>query len=258
MMGAMKRTLLLLVAALSALACRSSSGLGDLPDGRAVVARFVEASGLGDENARPYTSRGRVLMPELGLEGTFVQSAAPPDRYDMRIDLGNRGTTRTAFRDGRGWVESADTGVVWLEGAEALQMRLQAAFDAPAKPGELYRSVEQKGVVEFLGVTCFEVEVVARDLDGGDAPETRLARTTLEYYSVDTGFLRGTRTTAVTHLGEIEVLSELSDYRRFGDQWVACRSVQRTFGSTMEFLIDELTFDTVEPGAFEFPPGTRR
>src|SRR5262245_35746160 len=120
------------------------------PPAKAVVDRYVEATGgrAALEAERSAYVRGR--METMQLKGSFEQWTRVPDRIATRIQLGSL-KLRTGYDGRTGWeTDLASKRVRILEGRELDQLRSEAWFE-----NEMWARDDQGGGKVTLGSTSF-------------------------------------------------------------------------------------------------------
>jgi hypothetical protein len=209
------------------------SGQGaDLPDGRAVIDRFVEAIG-GKEAVLQQTGRhvtGILEVPAQGVVGDLELFARAPNHMAVTVDIPNVALVRSGYDGKVGWTLNPMAGPMVLEGLSLQQMQQSADFYSMLYPDRLFTSFETVGEEEFEGVPCYRVKVT-----------TAWGEEYFDFFSRETGLIVGTVRTRATGMGDQEATSLVSDWKTVEGVLVPHKSVQRVMG--MEQI---MTFSTIE------------
>jgi hypothetical protein len=140
-----------------------------------------------------------------------------------------------------------------LDGAELLQFKLEADFEAVLKNSDAYESTRTLGIETFEEKPCYKVEVVAKPLADMDAAKSREVRTTHEFYDVESGLLLGTKGYQEGEMSSGPYSTVSSDYKDFGGQLMASKSTIKSSGQEFEILIDSVEYDTATDALFALP-----
>ncbi|KPK62184.1 MAG: hypothetical protein AMS21_08010 [Gemmatimonas sp. SG8_38_2] len=216
----------------------------DLPTGREVIDRYVEAIG-GEKAIREVSAQHMVGKMELRAQGVSADMeifTAPPNKMLVKIEIPAVGSISTGFDGEVGWGINPMTGPMVLEGRELDQMRQQADQFASLHPDHLIESLETVEKTEFQEHTCYKVKVV-----------TTWGEEYYEYFDVDSGLIIGVERTQSSPMGEIPVTSIISDYKEFGNLLVATKTVQQTMGVEQILTVSELENVDLDPAMFELP-----
>ena len=94
--------------------------------------------------------------------------------------------------------------------------------------------------------------------EGAECYEVKLVRTTgfeyTEFFNLKTGLLAGMKMNATSQMGTIPVVQVVSDYKNFGGVLTPTMTRQQMMGLESEMTIPSITFDPVDPKAFDLPP----
>jgi hypothetical protein len=189
----------------------------------------------------------------MQLEGAIELWSAPPNLQRNAIEMGPFGTATNGHDGSVAWMTHPLTGPRILKGTELLQSRLDADWDGALKPAEDYESLRTLGRETFEGQPAWKVEVVAKPLPGMDAEATREARTSVEYYAVDSGYLLGKTGRVESDLGSGPITYVFSDYRDFGGRKMPAKTTIRQAGQEFVITVETVAYDTVAPDVFQLP-----
>ena len=216
----------------------------DLPTGREVVDRYVEAIG-GEKAIREVSGKhmvGRMDIPAQGVGGDMEIYTAPPNKLLVKIEIPAMGSISSGFDGEVGWVINPMTGPMVLEGRQLDQTRQQADYLASLHPEHLIASLETVEKTDFQGHTCYKVKVV-----------TTWDEEYFEYYDVESGLMVGGERTQSSPMGEIPTTTIISDYKEFGGLLVATKNVQQIMGMEQIITVSEVENVDPDPAVFELP-----
>ena len=216
----------------------------DLPTGREVIDRYVEAIG-GEKAIRELSGQhmvGRMEVPAQGISADMEIFTAPPNKMLVKIEIPALGSISSGFDGEVGWVINPMTGPMVLEGRELDQTRQQADQLASLHPDHLVASLETVEKTDFQEHTCYKVKVI-----------TTWDEEYYEYFDVESGLMIGGERTQSSSMGEIPVTSIISDYKEFDGLLVATRSVQQIMGMEQIITVSDLENLDPDPATFELP-----
>jgi hypothetical protein len=226
-----------------------------LPSAREIIDRYAQVTHLAESLAKTSSMhvQGEFAMKAMGLKGEAEIWTGKPDRRFVSMEMGAFGRMVTGFDGHTAWMTHPMMGARILKGTELLPAKLEAAYDAALKPERDYESIQTLGRETFEGKDCYKVEVVARPLAGMDPEKTKAVRTSLEFYEVASGLLIGNSGRQEGEMGGGPFTSVFSDYRDFGGQLMAARTVVRQAGQEIELTFDSVEYDTATEAVFALP-----
>jgi len=208
----------------------------DLPNGRQVVDRFIEAIGGKDailaQGAQH--AKGRVEVPAQGIVGDLDVYSAPPNKNYTYVSFSGIGSIRAGYNGEVGWMIHPAMGPMVLEGRMLEQTRHQSDATAPLHPETLIASLETVEKIDFEGQTCYKVKVT-----------TRWDEEYFEYFNVESGLLVGVERSQASPMGPMPATTVVSDYQEFAGVLSPRKTVQRVMG--MEEIITVLDLSNIEP-----------
>jgi hypothetical protein len=225
------------------------------PTGREVVERYAALAHLGESLAKTSSlhAKGKFALEAMGLEGVAEVWSAKPDRRLVTMEMGAFGTMVTGYDGRTAWMTHPMMGARLLADTELLQIKLEAAYDSALKPERDYESLQNLGRESFEGKDCWKVEAVAKPLEGMDPEKTRAARTTIEYYEVESGLLLGNSGRQEGEMGGGPYTTVFSDYRDFGGHVMAAKTRVRQAGQEITLTIESVEYDTATDATFAPP-----
>ncbi len=215
----------------------------ELPSPEKIVARFIDAIG-GEDALRAYTSatiKGDFEMPAMGMSGETTIYTMAPDKSFESTNIAGFGETVEAYNGEIGWANDPMQGARLLDGQMLKDAARDARFYAELEYGEIYPEQTTVGETDWNGQAAYQVDLV--DDDGNDSSH---------YFAKDTGLLIGIETTRTSdEMGTADITISLSDYKEFGGVMAPTRVVIGLMGIEMTQTIESVTYDDVDPSAFE-------
>lgn len=219
-----------------------------LPAADDLIDAYLETVGGRDALLAPESVRqtGSVLVSGLGLEGTFERIDAAPNRTVMRVSLPAMGEVVTGFDGTTGWTLNPLVGAMLMEGAELAQTREMADARAAVRDAELVPVRETVEAAEYGGEACWKVRL-----------EWASGRESFDCYSRTTGLLIASEEVQSSPLGDLPVVTLFPEYRSFGAVTLPARIRQSSAGQTLEIVVREVEFGSVEAAEFDPPPSVQ-
>jgi zinc protease len=229
----------------AATAAKPAAPSASLPAAEEILKRYRTAIG-GEAAIKKQTFRviaGSFEILGQKMKGDLKITAAAPDRLHLTISLPGVGDLERGYDGHVGWSLDAAIGPRLLEGKELDELRHSADFYDDLHDPASFSSVTVIGQNVFEGAECYEVKLV---------------RTTgfeyTEFFNVKTGLLAGMKMNATSQMGTLPVVQVVSDYKNFGGVLTPTVTRQRMMGLESEMTISSITFDPVDPKAFDLPP----
>ena len=218
---------------------------GKLPTAEEVLKRYIEKVG-GEKAFAEYQSQhalGTISMGGPQMQGTMEVFAARPNKLLVLMELPGVGKITTGFNGKIGWMNNPLTGPMILPEAMLEQVATQADFDHALRKPEDYKSMEVLGLENFAGEPSYKLKLVH---------ETGYEST--EFFSKETGLQKGFLSTQESPFGPVNVATEITDYKKFGDILMPSRIVQKVSGMEQIVTIEKVDFNDVPDSKFELPP----
>lgn len=226
---------------------------GGLPDGRAVINRFIEAIGGRDAimNQSGHHFQGEFVAPAQGITGDLEVYAAPPNLMSLSISIQGIGEIRTGFDGTTGWTINPMMGPMIMDSLQLRQMKQQADAYANLYPDSMIASLETVADTTFTtmvdststDVPCYKVKVV-----------TTWGEDYYEFFAKDSGLQLGSVRTVASPMGDVESTSALSDWRDVDGMKVPFRTIQNTMGMENRLIITKAESMVVPDSIFALPP----
>jgi hypothetical protein len=217
-----------------------------MPDGRAVIERFITAIGGRDAVMRQ-TARhvlGKVEIQAQGISGDIDLWAQAPDRMVVSATIAGIGSIKTGYDGTVGWSTNPMTGPMLLDSLQLRQVQQQADFYGTLYPASMIKAVETVADTTFEGKACYKVKVT-----------TTWDEEYAEFFEKETGLQIGAVRKQASPQGEIEVVTTASDWRPVDGVLMPFMSVQNIMG--MQQIVTTFTsIETKTPpdSVFALPP----
>ena len=187
--------------------------------------------------------KGTFEIPAQGMKGDLSIIAAAPDMIRVVVTLPGLGELQRGYDGKLGWSIDPAIGPRLLEGSELAEFRHSADFYDDLHEPKKFKSITVVGRTTFEGQECYELKLVK---DSGFEYT--------EFFSVATGLIVGGKLNASSQMGSVPVTSVAADYKSFGGVLVPTVTRQRMMGLEQLTTILSVTFDPIDPKAFELPP----
>jgi len=216
----------------------------DLPPAQDIFRRSVEAIG-GADAIRRHTCmhvKGTLASPGMPTPGSMQMFMLAPNRFLTVIDMGQLGRMEQGFDGTVGWSRNPMMGAQLLRGATLDELRRQSDFYKELDPGKLWDKATTKGVADFAGFRCHEIEVE------GDLGEGSL------FYGVDDGLARGMRLKVDTPMGKVPTETRMLEYKVFDGLKVASKTEISAMSAVQTMTVESVDFAPLSEKLFELPP----
>jgi Protein of unknown function (DUF620) len=216
-----------------------------LPKGDIVLDQFIEATGgkAAYEKIHSEVSTGSFDFTGKGIRGTATSYKAAPNKIYVAIDLAGVGKIEDGSNGEIAWNRSALQGPRIKDGDEKAAALREATFNEPLHWRKLYKRAETMGIENVDNKPCYKV--ILTPLEG--KPET-------QFYDRQSHLLVKFAMTLSTPMGEIEMESRLSDYRRDGEILTPHRLEQSAMGQQFVITIDTVKWNEEIPKSrFDVP-----
>jgi hypothetical protein len=226
---------------------RDEVGANGLPTPAALLARYVDA--IGGEAAlrqhQSWTRKGKMSIAAMGMEGTTTSHGAAPDKMVMNIETG-MGAMNQGYNGEVGWSDNPMAGAQVLSGDQLANMKLQADFHGPLNYDKHFTSMETVEEVDWSGQAAYKVKLI-----------NSTGRESFQFFAKETGLLLGMQGVQEGPMGEAEIKTSFSDYKDFGGSKMPAKVTIDVAGMQIEQTTETVTFDDVDPAAFEPPAAVK-
>lgn len=230
---------------LSLLPAMPAHAQGTLPSGREVVNRFIEAMGGRDvvlaQSGRHMT--GTFDIPSQGMSGALDVYGQPPNKMLVRVTIQGIGEITSGFDGTTAWAINPMMGPMVLDSLQAQQTRQQADFYSALYPEEQITSLETVADTTFEGTGSYQVKVT-----------TAWGETYHEFFDKENGLMLGSQRNQASPMGNVDILTMVSDWRTVEGMRVPFKSVQRTMGIEQVVTITQVEVMSVPDSVFVLPP----
>ncbi len=217
----------------------------DLPEASKVIDDYLEATGgeTAHQKIDSIVAKGTIGIPEAGIEGEVVMTQTD-EKGLMVINLAGIGENRVGYDGETAWQIAEMTGPEIIEGEQKDQMIAQMKISPFMVMDQLYDTVKTTGKEEFNGEQCYVVEASK----AGQNP-------VLQYFSVESRLLTGMRLTAINQMGEMEIVSKISDYRDVSGVKMPFETIaELPQGMTMKTSLKSIEANTdIDDSVFDLP-----
>jgi hypothetical protein len=229
----------------AAVSADSTPATANLPDGRALIDKFIKAIG-GREAVLSHKSEhavGTLSMNGSGMTGTVeLFGATDPNRSLQRVSMSGIGEVTNGFDGQHGWTIDPMSGPRLQVGAELDQTKITADFYAELRDPKSYPSVKTIERDDFEGHPCYKVSLT-----------NIYGVTDYDYYDVGSGLRVGAIETEETPMGKITATSVIGDYKKFGNLLQATTLTQRAMGVEQKITLQSVEYDNVDASVFDLP-----
>ncbi len=211
---------------------------GKLPSAEKILDRYVEAIGGQKAFDKLHSSltKAQMEIPAMGLKIDITVYAARPNKFyslaeSPMIGKIERGTDGKIF-----WEKSTMGGARILEGAELEEALHDAAFEGLAYWRSLFDSVAVSGTYSVEGKLAYELVLKSKGL-----PPRKY------YFDSSSGLLVKTISTAKTQMGEVEVASYISDYRKVANVMQSYKTRMNIMGQERLVTVSSIEYNVSIP-----------
>ena len=203
-----------------------------LPPAATLMSKYAAAvGGPALLNAKAIVFKGGLSMPAAGLNAMFQMTQLAPNRMQMVTTIPGMGEVQVGYDGTNAWAADPMQGPRVLSGAELEQMKDEADRRSSIRSPELFTSVQTVADTTMNSERCYLVKLLWKS-----------GRESFDCYSPATGYIVASKTVQKTAMGEIPVVSLLSDYKKFGDITVPTKTTQDLMGQQQIITIASVEF----------------
>jgi hypothetical protein len=227
----MKRTSIFrFAAALPMVAIAQIASAQALPPAATLLAKYGAAVGAPSLlSSKAIMTKGGMSMPAAGLNATFEMTQLIPNLMSMVTTIPGMGTVQIGFDGTTAWSADPMQGARKLEGKELDQMKDEADRRSLVRAAEMFSAMETVKDTTMNSERCYLVKLT-----------WKTGRETYDCYSPTTGYLVASKSTQKTAMGDIPVITNFSDYKKFGDVTVATKTVAEMMGQQQILTIESV------------------
>lgn len=232
-----------------ALGAQAQSKPEALPTAESILDRFIEATGgkAAHSSKKSEIVEATMKIAGMGVTGKMMRYSAPPDSMYSAVELGPAGKMESGVTSGVAWDKNAVMGARLKDGEERTQALRSARFNGVMEWRQVYSKAEVVGRETAEGEDCYKVVLTPKE----GRPET-------QYYSVRTGLLRKTTTTAVSPMGEVQAEAVVLEYKQIDDILYPIRSREKAGSVSMDLNIMSVRWnEPIDPQLFQLPADIR-
>ena len=203
-----------------------------LPPAATLLSRYTTAIG-GEAFLVPkaIVTKGGLSMPAAGLNATFQMTQLAPNLMQMVTTIPGMGEVHVGFDGTTAWSMDPMQGPRLLTGKELDQMRDQADRRASIRAADMFTSAATVADTTMNSERCYLVKLTWKS-----------GRESQDCYSAATGLLVASTSVQKTAMGEIPVVTLLSDYKKFGALMVPTKTVQELMGQQQIITVSDVEF----------------
>ncbi len=214
-----------------------------LPPAASIVAKYAAAIGAPALlNAKAIVTKGGMSMPAAGMNATFEMTQLAPNQMNMVTTIPGMGMVQVGFDGTTAWAVDPMQGPRVLAGKELDQMKDDSDRRAMVRQADMFTSLQTIADTTMNAERCYLVKMLWKS-----------GRETYDCFSATSGLLVASKSTQKTPMGDIPVLSLISDYKKFGDITVATKTVQELMGQQQILTISSVEITNGE-GVTIAPP----
>ncbi|MBN2446489.1 MAG: hypothetical protein JXO22_07185 [Phycisphaerae bacterium] len=217
----------------------------ELPKAEQIIERSIESSG-GKEALEKLTNRmmvAKIVFGGVGVEGTVTSYTAAPRNSYSRMEIKDLGVVEEGCNGEVAWENSAMMGPR-IKSGEELEVALRTyTFNADLVWREMYKEYETKGIVDVDGKPAYDVLLTP---NAGKPEHT--------YYDQKTYLPVVNKATMTTPMGDIEVETHLSDYRKVDGIMMPFKITQTAGPQQITIEVQKIEHNVKIPeGQFDLP-----
>jgi hypothetical protein len=214
-----------------------------LPAASELIARYArEVGGEAWKGRKSARMKATMEVPAAGLTATIESRQIFPGQYMSRTSIGGMGEMLSGFDGTVAWQMDPMAGPRLLSGQEADQARQSADMGATLRQTPEITSSETVERTTMNNEECYKVK-----------HSWKSGRESFDCFSVASGLIVATITKAAGPMGEMEVVSLMSEYQEFGGMKHATVVSSQLMGAAATLRVTSWEWDTVTPAEMELP-----
>ena len=241
-MKVLSRTLAVLAAFTVAAMPAIASGQ-DLPEARAVLNKFAEATGAKALEAAPGVfMRGRVELPSAGLSGSVESYMDRTGRSLQVMVMEGIGEMKQGTSTDFGWSLDPVSGARILSDKEYADRRDSESIAGMLRQESMITEARTLARTTIDGQPCVQLMI-----------KWKSGRQSSECYSESTGLLVSITSTQASAMGDIPYSSSLMDYKTVNGVTLPMRVVQRLAAQEFTIRFSEVRIEAIDPVKLALP-----
>jgi hypothetical protein len=203
----------------------------DLPKADTILDKYVEVTGgkAAYAKVKSDVSTGTMTMAAMGLSGKMVMYSQAPANRLLEVTLEGIGKISEGSNGEIAWSFNAMQGPRLKEGDEKAEALQQSRYGADSQWRDLFKTVETEGAETAEGKDCYKVKVT-----------TKAGKAQTRWYDKQSGLLVKIAMTAQSPMGEVNVESIFSDYKKEGDLLLPHKMVNKLAGQEIGMTIEKV------------------
>ena len=221
--------LLPLVAAAQVASAQSNASL---PAAATLVSKFAAAvGGPAFLSPKSIVIKGGLSMPAAGLSASFAMTQLAPNQMQMVTTIPGMGEVQIGFDGTNAWAMDPMQGPRVLAGQELAQIKDESDRRSNIRAADMFTAMQTVADTTMNSEACYLVKLT-----------WNTGRESYDCYSKTSGLLVAAKTIQKTAMGEIPVVSLMSDYKKFGDIMVATKTTQELAGQQQIITVQTVEF----------------
>ncbi|HUI57794.1 MAG TPA: DUF620 domain-containing protein [Bryobacteraceae bacterium] len=217
----------------------------ELPKADTILDKYVEVTGgkAAYQKIHSEIQTGTLEITAMGIKGKATAWRAEPNKSYTEIELEGIGKMQDGTDGTVAWSLSAMQGPHVKEGAEKSMAMIQAKFQSEVNWRDIYKKVETTGAETVDGKECYKLVLTPNE----GSPIT-------QYFDKQSNLMVKMTMTAQSPMGEIEVESYASDYRKEGDLLMPHKMRQSAAGQEFTMTVESVQYNPDIPkNRFDLP-----
>jgi hypothetical protein len=214
-----------------------------LPDARAVLNKFAEATGARAlESAPGIFMRGRVELPAAGLSGSVESYMDRSGRSMQVMTMEGIGEMKQGTSTDFGWSLDPVSGARILTDKEFADRRDSESIAGMLRQESMITEARTLARTTVDGQACVQLMI-----------KWKSGRQSTECYSEATGLLVGLTSTQASPMGDIPYSSSLTDYKTVNGVTLPMRVIQRLAAQEFTIRFSEVRIEAIDPAKLALP-----
>lgn len=229
--------------AVAALTVAIGAEAQQLPDARAVLARYAKEVNAEKLATVPgYRAKGTFQYPAANLNGAIEIYRDGAGRYVQIVSLPGIGILKEGLEADFKWSMNSAEGPKVTEGQEFIEARERIDPRGPKRDPSLIVDATTVERTTVDGQGCVKVKLTWKS-----------GRKTTDCYSDATGLLVSMESSDTSSMGRLTAETIFSDYKTVDGVKVATKVVQKSMGFEVTQLITEIVFEALDPAKLALP-----
>jgi hypothetical protein len=225
----------------------SAQTTASLPAAATLVSKFGTAvGGPAYLTAKSIVTKGGLSMPAAGLNASFAMTQLAPNQMQMVTTIAGMGEVQIGYDGTNAWAADPMQGPRLLTGPELDQIKDESDRRSNIRSAELFTAMQTVADTTMNSEACYLVKLT-----------WKTGRESYDCYSKTSGLLVAAKTIQKTAMGEIPVVSLMSDYKKFGDIMVATKTTQELAGQQQIITIQTVEFGDGKGVTITPPPAVQ-